>query len=195
MRAGLQRRPILPDQSRRISARCVMASIRKLATGNYRAEVARRGVRKSKVFPSKSAAKEWAARQEYLILNAEEVASGGTFGEMLDRYAREVSTGKRGARWEIVRIEKLRKDRIAQKRLSDLKPADFADWRDRRGREVAPASVVREMQLIPSALNVARKEWGLIKANPCAVPRAPPRATGWRRTTRWRGWRTPPVTI
>lgn len=49
------------------------------------------------------------------------------FGDMLDRYGREVSAGKRGARWEIIRIEKLRNDRIAKIALADLTCADFAD--------------------------------------------------------------------
>lgn len=150
-----------------------MASIRKMATGGFRAEVARQGVRKSKVFPTKTAAKEWAARQEHIILHGDEIAAGGSFGDMLDRYAREVSTTKRGGPWEIVRIEKLRRDPIAERRLADLKPADFSDWRDRRMREVAPASVIRELQLMSSAMNVARKEWGLIKVNPISDVRKP----------------------
>jgi len=47
-----------------------------------------------------------------------------------------------------------------------LAPRDFADWRDRRMTEVAPASVIREMQLMSAVLNVARKEWGMISENP-----------------------------
>lgn len=158
-----------------------LASIRKLESGNYRAEIARQGVRKSKVFPTKTAAKEWAARQEYLILNAEdEPQSSMTFGDMLDKYAREVSVHKRGERWETVRIEKLRKDKIAGTKLSDLTAADFADWRDRRRKEVQPGSVIREMQLMSSALNVARKEWGLIKENPLSDVKRPPCPAGAR---------------
>lgn len=153
-----------------------MASIRKLKSG-YRAEVARQGVRRSKVFSTRQEAKDWAAREEYLILNGEKVAADSSFGELLDRYAREVSNAKRGGRWEIIRIEKLRRDKIANVRLGDLQARNFADWRDRRSREVAPASVIREMQLMSSALNVARKEWGLISSNPLTdvrKPRKPP---------------------
>ena len=68
-----------------------MASFRKMENGRIRAEVARQGVRKSKVFASKKAAKDWAARQEYLIANAPEIEAQGTFGELLERYARERS--------------------------------------------------------------------------------------------------------
>lgn len=149
-----------------------MASFRKSGKG-WRAEVARKGVRMSQVFGTKTEAKEWAARQEYLILNQEIVQSRRTFGEVLDRYAREVSPGKKGARWEQIRIEKLRKDRIAQMTLSDLKPSDLAAWRDTRLKEVSAATVRREMVLMSGVLTQARKEWGLIKDSPMADVRKP----------------------
>ncbi|RWR09822.1 tyrosine-type recombinase/integrase [Paenirhodobacter populi] len=143
-----------------------MASIRKLDTGKYRAEIARQGKRLSKVFPTQKAAKEWASRQEYLILNADEVKSSETFGKVMTRYARERSVHKRGERWEAIRLEKIGRDPIAQKAIGELTASDFAEWRDKRLTEVAPASVIREMQLMSSVLNVAVKEWRLISANP-----------------------------
>lgn len=151
-----------------------MASFRKLDSGNWRAEVARKGKRLSRVFPTKLAAKEWAARQEYLILDAaEKPEDHGSFGDMLDRYAREVSAKKRGGRWEEIRIERLRRDDIAKINLANLTPSVFAAWRDRRLTEVAPASVIRELQLMSSALNTARREWGMIHANPISEIRKP----------------------
>lgn len=149
-----------------------MASIVKSGSG-FRAMVARKGVRRTKIFPTKQAAKDWAARQEYLILHGDEVAGAMAFGALMDRYAREVSSGKRGARWEIIRLEKLQRDQISEIKLADLRPKDFAGWRDKRLREVAPASVIREMQLMSSVLNVARKEWGLIGVNPLTDVRKP----------------------
>ncbi|UWR57211.1 tyrosine-type recombinase/integrase [Phaeobacter inhibens] len=149
-----------------------MASIRKLKSG-YRAEVARNGVRKSKVFPTKQEAKDWAARAEFEILNQDKVAAKLTLGELFERYAREVSPSKRGHRWEVIRLEKIGRDEIAKIRLEDLSARDFAKWRDQRLKEVAPASVIREMQLMSSVLNVARKEWELISANPISDVRKP----------------------
>jgi len=148
-----------------------MASIRRIKTG-YRAEVARKGVRKSRVFPSKAAAKEWAAREEYLITNAVS-SSRLLFSEVLDRYAREVSSAKRGARWEAIRIEKFQLEPLAKKPIGDLAASDFAAWRDRRLRSVAPGSVRREMVLLSSVLNVAKREWGLITESPLTGVRKP----------------------
>lgn len=150
-----------------------MATFRKLPSGSYRAEVARRGIRMSKAFPTKAAAKDWAARQEYLIVEGDEKGARGTLGDALHRYARERSPKKRGERWEIIRLSKLAKDPIALVRMADLKPAHLADWRDRREREVSPGSVIREMQLLSSVLTVSAKEWGLIPSNPASDVRRP----------------------
>ena len=108
-----------------------MASIKKLESGKWRAQVYRKGARRSKVFASKMAASEWAAREEYLLDNQVEVNSRMPFGDLLDRYGREVSQFKGGARSEIIRIERIRRDRITRCALGDLKAADFADWRRR----------------------------------------------------------------
>ncbi len=154
-----------------------MASFRKLDSGGYRAEIARQGKRTSKVLPTLKAAREWAARQEYLVVNGAEEASRETFGNVMDRYARERSAQKRGARWEMIRLEKLRRDPIASKPIGDLTATDFADWRDKRLRDVSPASVTREMTLMSGVMTVARKEWRLITVNPMSdvtKPGSPP---------------------
>lgn len=149
-----------------------MASIIK-HKNKWRALIDRRGVRKSKVFPTRREAKDWAAREEYKILHGEKVAAAMTLGDLFDRYAREVSPSKRGARWETIRLERFQRDPIARKRLGDLEPKDFAAWRDMRLREVAPGSVRREMVLMSSVFTVARKEWGLLSENPMRDVRKP----------------------
>ncbi|MEL7091935.1 MAG: site-specific integrase [Pseudomonadota bacterium] len=95
----------------------------------------------------------------------------------MDRYAREVSSGKRGYHWEQIRLERLQKDVIGEKAIGDLRPSDFADWRDRRLRDVSGASVKREMNLLSAVLHHARREWGLIDKSPLTDvgrPKEPP---------------------
>lgn len=154
-----------------------MASIRKVGK-RWRAEIARKGVRKSAMFSTRQEAKDWAAHEEFLITGGEKVAATLSFGDVLDRYAREVSPTKRGVRWEQIRLEKLRRDPIARKRLSDLAPSDIGDWRDKRLSEVAPGSVRREMALLSGVFSVAVKEWGLLRSNPMASVRKPPEPRG-----------------
>lgn len=152
-----------------------MASIRKWKSG-WRAEVARKGVRRSKVFASRQEARDWAAHQEHLIVNAEKIAPRVPFKEILDRYAREVSPGKGGHKWEVVRLEKLGRDKLGDIALCDLTATDFADWRDRRLKEVSAASVRREMGLMGAVLTQARRDWGLIEHSPLADVRKPKQA-------------------
>lgn len=149
-----------------------MASIRKY-NGKWRAEIFKLGVRRSKIFPTKQAARDWSARQEYLIENGDVSTSRETFGNVLDRYIREVSPGKRSHRWELIKAECLKRDKIAQFPLGDLAPRHFSDWRDRRLREVTAGTVIREMGFMSAVLSVARRDWDLIKVNPISDVRRP----------------------
>ncbi|MEM1429075.1 MAG: site-specific integrase [Pseudomonadota bacterium] len=149
-----------------------MASVRK-HKDRWRAFIDRKGVRKSRIFDTKREASDWAAREEYKILHADRVAEAMPVGDLFDRYAREVSPAKRGHRWEVIRLEKLGRDKLAKVRLADLSEEDVAEWRDRRLREVAPGSVRREMALISAVFTVARREWRVLDRNPVADVRKP----------------------
>ncbi len=144
-----------------------------METGRWQAQVAKQGVRKAKTFRTKREAQDWGARQEYLISEGDNTGSKQSLRDVFDKYARTVSPGKGGARWEIIRLEKLKRDSLADTRMCDLTPEHFAIWRDRRLSEVAPASVNREMVLMSAVMTVARKEWGLISVNPMSDVRKP----------------------
>ncbi|MEO1538516.1 MAG: site-specific integrase [Pseudomonadota bacterium] len=150
-----------------------MASVRKQPNGKWQAQVARKGVRRSKLFATRQEARDWGARQEHLILNKETLDSRQTFGDLCLRFAREVSPLRKGEVWEGRRLKRFAADRIGAIAISDLTAAHFADWRDRRLLDVQPASVTREMNLMSSVLTQCRKEWGLISGNPLSDVRKP----------------------
>lgn len=150
-----------------------MASIRKHTKG-YRAQIDRSGIRKSKTFVSRQEAKDWAAHEEYKILHGEKLAAAMKFGEVLERYAREVSPQKRGHKWEVMQIERILRGPLSAVRLKDLSPAHFSDWRDDRARTVAAGTIRREKNLLSAVLSTARKDWGLIHINPLEGVRMPP---------------------
>lgn len=152
-----------------------MAYIRKRA-GRWRAEVALRKVRDSETFDSRAEAVAWATRREADILEGSSKARAGlwTVGDAMRRYAEEVSPTKRGARWERVRLAKMTADALASIRLRSLTAADVAAWRGRRLRQVQPGSVIREMGLLRSVIEIARREWGWIADNPMKEVRRPP---------------------
>lgn len=139
-----------------------MASIRKLTTGRWQAQIARNGIRKSKLFDSKRAASDRAAREEYLILSAKPTGQTMLLSEVFNLYANEVSPTRRGERWEIIRLRRFGRDPLAAKTIAAITGKDIAEWRDKRLQEVAPASVRCEMELMSAVFTVARVDWGLI---------------------------------
>lgn len=149
-----------------------MASIRKHGD-RWRAFVERQGIRKTKVFPTKREATDWAARQEYEILQGAKVAARITLGEALHRYAREISPSKRGHSREVVRLEFMARE-IGHHQLGDLGQPTLAAWRDARLRQASPGTVRRDLALLGAVLRAAREEWGLMAQNPLDGVRKPP---------------------
>lgn len=157
-----------------------MASLRKMASGGWRAEVYVKGVRDSAVKDTKTEATAWAVKREAELRS---IATGHgskthTVGDVLAAYAEKVSPTKRGERWERLRLALIGKKEIEGRpfgaiRLADLRPTHIAAWRDARAREVSGASVSREMSLLSHALDVARREWGWLTADPMKEVKRP----------------------
>lgn len=151
-----------------------MASFRESAYG-WRAEVFRQGIRRSKSgFPTKAAAVAWAGQIESEIMaGVRGEIPDLTVGEMLARYANEVSTGKKGHRWESIRLQALGRDRIAKVRLRQLDSPHVGDWQKRRLEAVKSGSVRRERNLLNNVFEIARKEWKWLRKNPFEGVRRP----------------------
>ena len=63
---------------------------------------------------------------------------------------------------------------IARHTLAKLSSAAVATYRDARQQEVAPATVVRELSLMQTAIETATREWGIpLPCNPVALVRRP----------------------
>ncbi len=159
-----------------------MASIRKKGAG-YEAMIARKGIRKSRTFRTKTEARMWASEVELNIIRGDHgKIANKSFAELMQHYGAIVSPGKRGVRWELMRINVVCRDPIADVRLEDLQPSHFAAWRDRRLKVVSVATVLRDWNLVSHALNVAVNEWGWLPANPIKqVKRPKPPAARERR--------------
>ena len=151
-----------------------MAIFRKLSSGKWQAQIARKGVRKSASFETKHEAKDWVARREYLATDDDLPKTELTLKDAFERYAREGSPKRGGERWEVIRLARSMRDPIAAKSLVGLEPSDLAQWRDCRLQQVSPGTVRREMALLSSVLATARREWGLIAHNLMADTGKPP---------------------
>lgn len=139
-----------------------MAHFSKTKSG-WRAQIERKGVRKSMVFPTKAAAAAWAAQEEAKILSAER---GGfpnhTLADALDKYEKEVSRHKRGYHAEALRFNALQRDfpDLCAKVIHKITPEDLGRWRDARRAVVSDSSVQREAAQLRNVWTVATLEWG-----------------------------------
>lgn len=128
-----------------------------------------------------------------------------TLRDAVDRYIKTIVHHKRGGVFEMRRLDLfLRMPAFpASKQMSNVTSADIAHWRDVRLKSVSPSSVRREMVLLSQVFEVARIDWGWIKANPTRDVRKPPESkhrdrviTGLevRKMLRVMGWRDKPTT-
>ncbi|NSX15589.1 site-specific integrase [Cupriavidus taiwanensis] len=151
-----------------------MPSYRKRG-GVWRAEIARKGIRKSGTFNTKAEAVAWATAEEAKIM-AGKVTADHTVAELLRRYVTMVSPKKanRNTKFEYNRVEALIRDypELAAKKLSDVRAADWAAWRDDRlngngeRKAVAGSTVSRDLNLFSAAFMTAKREWGWIHESP-----------------------------
>lgn len=145
---------------------------------SWRAQVCVDRRRASATFATKAEAAAWAMRQEAEFTGT---ATGHTFAQACERFAREVSPRRRGRRWEVLRLNKWAQVPLGLRPLARLSPADLGAWRDERLASVGPGTVRREMGLMVDVFTIARREWGWIKASPMPDVRRPPNPPARRR--------------
>jgi len=149
-----------------------MASIRKRGK-KWRVEVRTKSFYASESFIHKETAVKWARDIEVALERDESPGGLKLVSDAIKKYLNEIVPTKKGARWERVRLNKFLTYPIANKRLSSVKPSDFGDWRDERLREVAPASVRRELALWSGLFSVCVTEWQWIPESPLKKVRKP----------------------
>ena len=97
-----------------------------------------------------------------------------TLGDLLNKYAAQVSTLKRGAKPERYRIAKIAQAELSSTPITKLTSKMIADYRDDRLRTVGRSTIRNELSIIRRALEVARREWGLeLPENPAALVTLP----------------------
>ena len=164
-----------------------MATIRKLR-GKWQAMVRRKGLApRSKSFDKRTEAEKWARDLEAQVDVAgfvadTRLAEQTTLGQILSRYREEISPMKRSAKTEAIRINAMLRRDICHRTLAMLNSADIAAYRDERLKTVAPATVIREINTISHAIDVAQREWGIhLNRNPAKMVRRPSAPKGRNR--------------
>lgn len=147
----------------------------------WRVRIRRSGApEQTRTFNSKKLALQWARSVENgidqgLIVDRR-VSERTSLGEILERYRREVTPAKRGARDEDLRLRAMARRPLARITMAALTSSRLAAYRDERLRVVCGATVNREFNILSHAIDIARREWDVyLPINPCTlVRRAPP---------------------
>lgn len=155
-----------------------MASIQRSGT-KWRVQVYAKGVRDSATFKTKQEASAWALERDAQLTGAK--LSPKSFGDAMLRFSRDVAPTRAGGDWEIIRLKAMQVWPIARRRLAGLAGSDFADWRDARLADRKPGTVAREMNLMRSVLEHARRDWQWIRINPMQDVRWPSVPKGRKR--------------
>lgn len=143
-----------------------MATFRKRGD-SWRVEICVNGRRASSTHDTKAQAKHWAIHKEVEMKSQDSDMPRHTLLEALIKYRDTVTIQKKGERWESIRINKFIKTMpFVNEQLTELKTSTLAEWRDNALKMLQPASVHREMTLLASVIEIARREWGWLKESP-----------------------------
>lgn len=162
-----------------------MASIR-FRSNKWQARVSRKGEQSLvKTFQSKEDAERWARSIEVewdkgTYQNTHQ-AQKTTFGELIERYLREVTPLMRGTKEDTIRLKAILKKPIAKINVLLLNSSRIAKYRDERLQEVSAGTVIRELAYFSSIINHARREWDININNPALLVRKPPSPQGRNR--------------
>ena len=143
---------------------------------SYRVRIRRAGIRPiTKSFLTRTEAKKWARSMETKLDRGDysdyTEASKLTLGDIAKRY---IDGGyhrkKKGARYEEYRFGQLCEDTISGVNLLKLSSKHLAEYRDRRLKEVGPATFNKDFNFISVIINTAIYEWGIyLPNNPCKM--------------------------
>ncbi|MFP4137444.1 MAG: tyrosine-type recombinase/integrase [Halomonas sp.] len=151
-----------------------MASIRRRDRGQYQVRIRRLGYPDlCKTLPTREAAETWARQQEARMdvdgWTDPRESYRLTVYDALNRYAREFTPGKKGAKQELARIRAWQARPLAKVAIGRVRSADIAEERDRmldrevwRGgewRRVSTGTVRRDLAVLPPVWAAARDEW------------------------------------
>ena len=154
-----------------------MASIRKRGD-TWQARVSRQGFPpETKTFPTRAEADRWSRIVEGSMDSRQFVstreAESTTLGDLLRRYRESVTPSKRGAIEEAFRLKSLERSRMARLAVANVTPKVVADYRDERLKGCCAGTVIRDLAVLSSIFNHARREWDIGVPNPVAMVRKP----------------------
>jgi integrase len=154
-----------------------MASFRKRA-GKWQVRITVKGFPETtKSFSTKAEAQQWAREIESTMYKGEFQHQAEQnhilFGDVLKQYLVEVTPSKRSRQRETEWIGFVQRFKLVSYSMDKLTPAAIAEYRDERLKTISAGTFLREISILSSVINHARKEWGVTIQNPCDRIRKP----------------------
>ncbi len=153
----------------------------KRANGTWQVKIRLAGYpTESQVFDTKARAMAWGYAREAELRSQTKGSIKATFQEAIDKYILDVCPSHKSGDNEAKRLRALSKTAgllPVLKPIRDVSAVDLSTFRDTRLSQVSVATVRKEMTIIRSVLESARRDWGMIESNPIAdvkKPASPP---------------------
>ena len=143
-----------------------MASYRKFK-GKWQAQIRRKGHRSiSRSFLYRKDAESWARTTEREIGNGNKIIdrtilTNTSLTDLFIKYRDTITVNKRRCKVETYCINAFLRYPCSRLMLSEVTPKTFADYRDRRLKEVTPSTVSREFTIYKHMFQVAINEWDI----------------------------------
>lgn len=154
-----------------------MPTIRKRDTG-WQAIVRLTGhAPESQVFDTKPKAAAWGHAREAALRQQKHGTVKATLQDAIDKYITDVCPDLKSGDNAAKRLKALSRTvglLPVAKSLPDVSAHDLSRFRDTRLEQVSIATVRKEMTIIRSVLESARRDWGMIQVNPIGDVKKPP---------------------
>ena len=154
-----------------------MATPRKVGS-RWRVQLMVDGEKVSRYFDRKADANAWIYEAKS---SPSKRKADTTVAKLFEKYAKEVSPGKPGKKWELTRLAYYGRSSLGSLTLEELTPKALAAWRDERLKLVKSSTVLRDINLLSSVFTTAVREWEMLESNPLSrisKPSPPPPRDG-----------------
>lgn len=131
----------------------------------------------SQVFDTKARAAAWGHATEAKLRDQKRGTVKATLQDAIDKYIVGVAPEHKAGANEVKRLKALSKVPgllPVLRLLPDVTATDLSKFRDIRLAQVSVATVRKEMTILRSVLESARRDWGMIKINPIGDVKKPP---------------------
>lgn len=154
-----------------------MPTICKIPTG-WQAKVRLKGHPvQTKVFDTKARAAAWGHAVEAKLREQATGLVRATLQDAIDRYISDVCPTHKSGDNERKRLLALARTPgllPVGRQLREVAPTDLSRFRDTRLAQVSVATVRKEMTILRSVLESARRDWGMLEVNPISDVKRPP---------------------